>query len=109
MSQARSTRERGAVVTVVAVLLAGFGALTELDRTFPTQTPGYFFRLYPALVSLYQRCGRADEGEKWRQRGMAFAEELKRRDRPVISHDLTVALEKLDPSVAQPQKKAARN
>jgi eukaryotic-like serine/threonine-protein kinase len=82
--------------------IAAFEGLTELDRVYPTRTPGYFASTYVGLVTLYQQWGRTEEMERWRQRGLAFAEELRAKNRPVIAQQLKADLDKLGPEPVRP-------
>jgi hypothetical protein len=83
-------------------LISAFEGLTELDRKFPTRTAGYYAETYTAFVTLYQRWGRAEESERWRQRGLAFAEELREKRRPLIAAQLKADLEKLASNAFRP-------
>ena len=79
-------------------LIAAFDGLTELEKEYPGRAWGYFGATYLRLVELYQKWGRAEEAEKWRQRGLGFAAKLREKSRPVMAEQLKADLEKLGSS-----------
>jgi tetratricopeptide (TPR) repeat protein len=52
-------------------LISAFDGLTELELKYPKRTPNDVPQTYLALINLYQRWGKPEEGERWRQRGLA--------------------------------------
>jgi tetratricopeptide (TPR) repeat protein len=79
-------------------LIEAFDGLTELEREFPGRAWTGFGPTYLRLVELYQKWGRAEESERWRQRGLAFAAKLQAKDRPGMAEKLKADLERLGSS-----------
>ena len=77
------------------VLISAYEGLTELERTYPTRTPGYFPQTFLALINLYHLWGRAEEAETWRQRGLAYAARMRDQGRNPLSEQLKADLEKV--------------
>jgi eukaryotic-like serine/threonine-protein kinase len=73
-------------------MISVIDGLTELDKKYPTRTTDYFMRTYVGLVTMYQRWGRAEERDRWRQRGLVFAEKLRAKKLPVPADNLSKEL-----------------
>ena len=84
------------------ILISANEGLTEIFREFPTRADFPLIGNYRALVDLYRQWRRPEDMERWRQRGLAFAGELRKKGAVQLADQIKADMEKAGASAPPP-------